>query len=192
VDRELERLARHPRLVGIRHVLTDDPDAQRMLRDDFNRGIGLLKDHGLAYDLVILEHQLEQAIQLVDRHPAQTFVLDHVGRPRIQPGGSPRWAAQLRELARRPHVVCKLSGLPEGASFRRWSEQDLAPYLDAALEAFGPRRLMFATDWPMCTLACAYARWVEIVEACTVAMSAEERDWVWSKTAEQAYRVGRR
>ncbi|APR86616.1 L-fuconolactone hydrolase [Minicystis rosea] len=187
VAQDLERLADRPKLRGVRHVVLDDPDDALMLRDDWNRGVALLAAYGLRYDLIVYERHLPQAITLVDRHPRQIFVLDHVARPEIRGAPSALYRDQLRALAARPHVYCKLSGLTTGTGPGGYTADDLAPYVDLALEAFGPRRLMFGSDWPMCILTCDYARWTGLVQQLTAALSPDERAWIWRRTAEEAY-----
>ncbi|HSZ59698.1 MAG TPA: amidohydrolase family protein [Tepidisphaeraceae bacterium] len=184
---ELERLAGRTKLKAVRHVLQDEPDDDFMLRPDFDRGIAALKEFGLRYDILIFERQLPAAIQLVDRHPELTFILDHIAKPRIKENVVSPWRANLAELARRPNVHCKLSGLVTEADHRSWTEAQLRPYLDAALEAFGPRRLMFGSDWPVCLLACGYRRWYEIVRQFASSLSSSERARLLGGTAVEAY-----
>ncbi|WP_434426373.1 amidohydrolase family protein [Nannocystis pusilla] len=187
--RHLDALAPHPALLGVRHVGVDDPDDELLLRPDFDRGIAALAKYDLAYDIIIRERHLPQALKLVDRHPRQTFVLDHMARPEISREPSAPWQSHLRLLAERPNVYCKLSGLTTGADWQRWDTEDLRPYTDLVLEAFGPRRLMFGSDWPMCLLSCEYRKWTETVQALTAALSPDERAWLWCQTAQHAYRV---
>ncbi|MGC8559148.1 MAG: amidohydrolase family protein [Phycisphaerae bacterium] len=183
----LEVLAPNPRLKGVRHVLHDEPDDGYMLRDDFNLGISLLERFNLVYDILIFERHLPQAIEFVDRHPRQIFVVDHIAKPRIAAGILEPWRTNIRELAARPNVYCKLSGAVTEADHRSWRDTDLQPYVDVVLECFGPQRLMFGTDWPVCLLASAYARWVKTVEMMIGSLSDDERDAVWSGTAVKVY-----
>ena len=143
VDRDLEHFCTNAKLKSVRHVLHDEPDDLYILREDFNSGIKLLKDFDLRYDLLIFERHLPQTIQFVDRHPNQIFILDHVAKPRVREGVISPWRENLTELARRGNVFCKLSGLVTEASWQSWTEADLDPYLQIALTAFGPERVMF-------------------------------------------------
>ena len=161
VEADLERFAAHQKFKGVRHVLQGESDDRYMLREDFNAGIRAVGARGLVYDILIFERQLPQAIELVDRHPSQTFVLDHVAKPRIKENVFEPWNRNIRELARRPNVFCKLSGMVTEADWIGWSEDQLRPYVHAVLEAFGPRRLMFGSDWPVCLVASSYAGWME-------------------------------
>lgn len=184
---DLSRLANRPKLRAVRHVLQDEPDDNYALREDFNRGIALLKEFGLRYDILIFERQLPQATALVDRHSNQTFILDHVAKPRIRENRLSPWRENLRELARRPNVYCKISGMVTEADHRTWTPPQLRPYLDVALEAFGSRRLMFGSDWPVCLLACGYRRWFQIVREFATKLTPDEQDRIFGITAIEAY-----
>jgi L-fuconolactonase len=187
VARDLSRYAGRSKLKAVRHVLQDEPDDDYMLRDDFNRGVALLKDFGLRYDILIFERHLPQAIRLVDRHPTQTFILDHIAKPRVRDGVISPWRENLKELARRPNVYCKLSGVVTEADHRNWTPQQLRPYMDVAMEAFGSRRLMFGSDWPVCLLACGYRRWHQIAREFVSKLTPDEQDRIFELTAIEAY-----
>jgi L-fuconolactonase len=156
VEEQLAEFARHPRFVGVRHVVQDEPDDHFMLRPEFLRGIGRLKQFGLTYDILIFPRQLPAAIQLVARFPEQPFVLDHLAKPFIRDGTLSPWREQVRELARFPHLLCKVSGMVTEAKWAGWQPADFRPYLETVLECFGPERLMFGSDWPVCLLAAGY------------------------------------
>ena len=156
VGDDLERLARHPRFVGVRHVVQDEPDDNFMLRPDFLRGIGRLKAHDLTYDILIFPKQLPAAIELVRRFPEQSFVLDHMAKPLIKDRTIEPWRRQIGELAQAPNVWCKVSGLITEADHAKWKPADFKPCLDVVFEAFGEDRLMFGSDWPVCLLAGSY------------------------------------
>jgi L-fuconolactonase len=187
VSAHLARFASSAKLKAVRHVLQDEPDDGYMLRDDFNRGIAALREFSLRYDILIFERHLPNATRFVDRHPNQTFILDHVAKPRIRENILSPWRENLRELARRPNVYCKLSGMPTEADWRRWTVEQLRPYAEATLEAFGPRRVMFGSDWPVCLLATAYTRWVDVVREFIANLSIAEQARVMSETAVEAY-----
>ena len=189
VKQVIEKAAANPKLKSVRHVVQDEPDERFILRDDFNRGVSMLKESGLAYDILIFERHLPHAIEFVDRHPKQVFVLDHIAKPRIRENVIEPWRTNIRELARRENVYCKVSGMVTEAGFKTWTEAQLHPYFDVALEAFGPKRLMFGSDWPVCLAAAGYSRWVEIVRRFAGGLSAGERDWLFGRTAMQAYRL---
>lgn len=188
VDDVLARYAARPRFVGVRHVVQGESDAEFLARPAFNRGVARLRAHGLVYDVLIYAAQLPGVLAFVDRHPAQAFVLDHIGKPAIEPGRFDRaWATHLRELARRPHVTCKMSGVVTEVRGARWDAATIRPYMELAMEVFGPARLMFGSDWPVCRLRGEYRTWVSTVEACTTSWSATEQDAFWGGTACRVY-----
>lgn len=186
----LESLLRHAKLKGLRHVLQDEADPAFALRPDFERGLRAMRGTGLVYDILIYAPQLPVAIQLVDRHPEQAFVLDHLAKPRIAAGEMSPWREDLRELAKRPNVWCKLSGMVTEADWRQWTPDDLRPYLDVALEAFGPRRLLAGSDWPVCTLASSYSQWWQVLRAWAANLSAVEQEAIFARNAAEVYRLG--
>ncbi len=179
--------AANPKFRAVRHVVQDEPDDRFILGADFNRGVSALRDFGLVYDILIFERQLAPSIEFVDRHPQQVFVLDHIAKPRIKDGALDPWRANIRELARRQNVFCKISGMVTEADWKTWSEEQLRPYFDVVLEAFGPKRLMFGTDWPVCLAASSYARWMEVVRKFSSGLSSDEQEWIFGRTATQAY-----
>jgi len=176
--RQLQRFAKHPRLVGVRHVVQDEPDDRFLLRADFGRGIAMLEEFGLAYDLLIRPRHLPAAVELVRRFPRQRFVLDHLAKPEIARGEIREWSRGLRALAAAPNVAAKLSGLVTEADRQGWTPAQIRPYLDVAYECFGPRRLMIGSDWPVCTLAADYGRTMAVVTEYLHGRPAEEREAV--------------
>jgi L-fuconolactonase len=186
VEQTIERLSANPKLKGVRHILQAEPD-EYMAREDFHAGITLLQQYSLTYDVLILERQLPAAIRFVDRHPDQPFVLDHIAKPLIAAHQLEPWRTQIRELARRPHVFCKLSGMVTEADFSRWTVEDLRPYAETALEAFGPERLLFGSDWPVCAVASTYNRWVSVVKQWIAKLSANEQEMILGGNAQQFY-----
>ena len=160
---QLKEFAAHPKFVGVRHVVQDEPDDRFMLGAEFLRGLGQLQPFGLAYDLLIFPKQLSAACEVVARFPEQRLVLDHIAKPAIKARQLEPWAAQIRELAQHPNVFCKLSGLVTEADHQHWREDDLLSYLDVVAEAFGPGRLMIGSDWPVCLLAASYERTMDVV-----------------------------
>lgn len=163
VEEALQQLAQYQKFVGIRHMVQSEIDDRFLLRKDFNRGVGLLKEYNLAYDILIHEQQLPATIKFVGRFPDQKFVLDHLAKPRIAAGVIRPWEQHIRELAKNPQVFCKLSGLVTEANWKSWQEADILPYLDVVFEAFGPDRLMFGSDWPVCLIAADYERVLQLV-----------------------------
>jgi len=165
VEAQLDDLDDEPHLVGLRHVVQDEPDDRFVLRPDFQRGIAALAGRGLVYDVLVYPRQLAPAVELVSRFPEQPFVLDHLAKPFIKDGRLDPWDAHVRALAQRPNAACKVSGMVTEADWEAWTPRDLLPFLDTVLEAFGPERLLFGSDWPVCLLAASYARVVDAVAA---------------------------
>jgi L-fuconolactonase len=187
VKRHIERFKENRKLVCVRHVVQGEPDDDFILRDDFNRGVETLKEFDLRYDILIFERHLPQTIAFVDRHPQQVFVLDHVAKPKIKAAEIEPWRTNMRELARRPNVYCKVSGMVTEANPQTWTPEKLRPYFDVVLEAFGPRRLMFGSDWPVCLVAVPYSRWMNTVVDWTSDLSPAERERIFGATALEAY-----
>jgi L-fuconolactonase len=155
VDAQLARVAAHSRLVGIRHIVQAEPDGF-LERPAFLRGIARLEPFDLTYDILVYARQMPAAVAFARAFPRQRFVLDHLGKPDVRAQEYQSWRAQLNQLAALPNVHCKLSGLVTEADWGSWKPEQLRPYLDAALDAFGPDRLMIGSDWPVCTLAGTY------------------------------------
>ena len=187
VKEDLERFSSHPKLKGVRHVLEDEPDDHYISRGDFNRGVAELPRFDLVYEILILERHLPQTIEFVDRHPNQVFVLDHIAKPRIKDNLITPWRENISELARRPNVSSKISGMVTEADFHNWTQAQLQPYLETVLEAFGPGRLMFGSDWPVCLAACRYGRWFEIVSEFIGGLSSSEQERILGGTAAEVY-----
>lgn len=183
----LERFASLPKVKGIRHVLHDEADDFYMLRDDFNRGISRMKSLDLRYDLLIFEKHLPQSIEFVDRHPGQVFIVDHIAKPQIKEGKISPWRENLRKLAQRDNVYCKVSGMVTEADWTSWSDDALKIYFEVVLEAFRPARLMFGSDWPVLTLASSYGRWLQSVKRAIAGLSLSEQRQVLHDTAVKAY-----
>ncbi|HEX4032620.1 MAG TPA: amidohydrolase family protein [Terracidiphilus sp.] len=187
VAADLERFSSLPKVKGVRHVLHDEPDPYYMCREDFHRGVSLLSHYGLRYDLLIFASHLPQTIEFVDRHPNQIFIVDHIAKPRIREGVLSPWRENLKELALRQNVYCKLSGLVTEARWSTWKEVDLKPYLDVAIEAFTPQRVMFGSDWPVLTLASGYGQWAQMVNNHIREFSPDEQRRILAGTAVEAY-----
>jgi L-fuconolactonase len=189
VDQELERLAAHPHFVGVRHIAQDEPDERFLLRPEFLHGVSRLARHGLCYDVLVFERQLPAALEFVRHFPEQRFVLDHVAKPKIAAGEMSPWRERIEELGALPNVACKVSGLVTEANWEHWSTADLLPYLDVVLEAFGPDRLMYGSDWPVCTLAGDYGRVYSLAETFAERLSPAERAGFFGGVAARWYEL---
>ncbi len=183
---QLDAYAGQRKLCGLRHVLQAEPD-EYFERPAFQDGIrGMLK-HGLVYDLLVLERQLDTAIRFVDRHPNQIFVLDHAGKPQIGAHELEPWRSRIGALGERQNVCCKLSGMVTEADYQRWSIDDLRPYTETVLDAFGPDRVIFGSDWPVCTVAASYSGWMDAVDTLLAQLSASERSAILGENAVRVY-----
>jgi L-fuconolactonase len=189
VEADIEKFASDKKLKAVRHVVQDEPDDQYILREDFNAGVALLDKHGLAYDILIFDRHLPYAIEFVDRHPKQRFILDHIAKPRIREGAVLPWRDNLREMAKRPNVWCKISGVVTEADHKHWTEAQLRFYIDTAIDAFGPKRIMFGSDWPVCLSATTYQDWRDLMHRATQKLSESERAAIFGGTAAEAYRI---
>jgi len=186
---ELESLAGKSKLVGIRHVVQSEPDERFLLQPDFLRGIAMLEEFDLAYDILIYTRHLPVAAEFVARFPRQRFVLDHLAKPPIKSGDFDSWARGIRGLASFPNVFCKVSGLVTEADWQAWKPEDMRPYLDVAFECFGPGRLMIGSDWPVCTVAAPYSRVMDVVKNYISKYAAEERNAVLGGNARKFWRL---
>ena len=185
---ELESLAENSKLVGVRHIVQSEPD-DFLLQPDFLRGISLLEEFDLAYDILIYTKHLPIAADFVRRFPRQRFVLDHLAKPPIKKGAVDEWARGIRELATFPNVLAKVSGLVTEADWSAWKPEDIWPYLEVAFECFGPRRLMFGSDWPVCNVAASYTQVVTLVKDYLSGYTAEERGAVLGGNAAKFWRL---
>jgi L-fuconolactonase len=185
----LDEFAANPKLKGLRHVLQDEPDDGFMLREEFNRGIRALGGTELVYDILIHERHLPTAAEFVDRHLNQIFVLDHLAKPAIREQRLSPWNKHLKELAKRPHVYCKISGMVTEANWDDWTTESLQPYFDTALECFGPSRLLAGSDWPVCLLASSYGRWWQTLDMLVSTLSVAEQAAILGDNAVRVYHL---
>ncbi|GII55809.1 amidohydrolase [Planotetraspora thailandica] len=175
------------RLVGLRHQVQDEPDPEWIARPDVLRGLRAVEEAGLVYDVLVLGSQLPAARQVIADMPGLRFVLDHAAKPPIASGEFEPWASEIAELAKLPNVACKLSGLVTEASWTEWETPQFAPYAAHVLDVFGPERVMFGSDWPVCELAASYAQVVELARELTASLSERERAAVFGGTAQEWY-----
>jgi L-fuconolactonase len=175
------------KLKGFRHVLQGDPDRALMLRPAFQRGIGELAQRGFTYDLLILPDQLGYAAELAAAFPNQPFVVDHIAKPPIRAQEIDDWMRGIRHLAAHENVCCKVSGMVTEADWQHWEPEDFRPYLDVVFAAFGPRRVLYGSDWPVCNVAGGYARAIGILEDYLRPFSAAEQAQFWGDNAVRFY-----
>ena len=187
VEAQLQRFRDKTKMVGVRHVVQDEPDAQFVLREDFMRGIGKLKAYDLVYDILIFPHQLPASIELVRRFPDQVFVLNHIAKPCIKDKQISPWDSDIKKLASFENVSCKLSGMVTEADWHNWAAEDFRPYMEVVLEAFGAERLTIGSDWPVCTLAGQYGSVVNIAADFIAQLSDNEQKAIWERNPERIY-----
>lgn len=186
---DLARLAANPLIKGIRRIIQFEADQAFCLQPGFVRGVQLLAEFGLSFDICINHTQLANTIRLVRQCPQVKFVLDHIGKPDIKGGRLDPWRAELKELAAMPNVWCKLSGLVTEADHAQWTPADLQPYIDHVIATFGFDRVMFGGDWPVSTQACDYPRWVNTLDAALPRATPADLRKLYVTNAEAFYRI---
>ncbi len=187
VEDVLDEMGNGKKLIGVRHVVQDETDPHFLERSDFNRGLALLHERNLRYDLLIRHTQLASAIGLVDRHPRQIFILDHAAKPPLRSGSLEPWKSQIRELAKRSQVAVKLSGLVTETDRSGATAEKLKPWVETLLESFGPRRILFGSDWPVCLVHTTYGEWIDLAKRLLGELSPSEKEAVLGVNAVDWY-----
>jgi len=178
-----------PRIKGIRRLYQDEPDVDFCVQPDFIRGVRLLPEFGLSFDLCLRHLHLRNTIELVRSCPGVSFVLDHIAKPDIKAGLLDPWRADIRELASFPDVMCKISGMATEADAAAWTIDDLRPYYEAVYDAFGEDRVMFGGDWPVVLMASPWRRWVDTLDELTAGLSDTAKRKLWHDNARRFYRI---
>jgi|HubBroStandDraft_6_1064221.scaffolds.fasta_scaffold163218_2 L-fuconolactonase len=186
VEERLEFFSQFKKLRGFRHIAQAEPD-DFLVGHDFARGIARLREYGFTYDILIYPSQLSAAMRLVSRFPEQRFVVNHAAKPFIKAGSREPWTSHLKAIAQNTNLFCKLSGLVTEADWVNWKPEDILPYLDVVFEAFGPERLMFGSDWPVCLLAADYGQVKRLVETYVLAHASEHRSDIFGGNAIRFY-----
>lgn len=189
VEKRLEHFSHFKKLRGVRHIAQAEADDRFLARPEFVRGVGHLKSFGLTYDILIFPRQLPAAIELVGKLPGQKFVVDHLAKPAIAAKKIEPWAGMMREIATHPNVYCKLSGMVTEADWKNWKAADFEPYLDVVFDAFGPERLLFGSDWPVCLVAASYAQVKDIVESYVDRHAPKAREAIFGENVKRFYQV---
>jgi L-fuconolactonase len=188
-EEQLLEFKDHPKFVGIRHVTQDEPDDNFIVRDDVLRGLQVLEKHNVPFDLLFYVKHLHHAKTLAERFPNLPMVIDHLAKPRIKDQALDDWIGNFRAAAKYPNVYCKLSGMITEADWQKWKSEDLKPYVETALEAFGPERCMFGSDWPVCELAGSYEQVHAALAAVLGPLGDSENARVFGGTAKEFYRL---
>lgn len=177
----------HPKFVGIRHIVQDEPDDDFIVRPAVLKGLKVLEKHQVPYDLLFFTKHLKHATTVADAVPTLKLVIDHLAKPEIKVGHFDDWATDMRKAASRPNVYCKLSGMVTEADWQHWTTADLMPYVHFALEVFGPERCMYGSDWPVCELAATYEKVFQALKQCIGKLSDAEQASILSETAVKFY-----
>jgi L-fuconolactonase len=189
IEEQLKEFFQHPKLIGVRHVVQDEPDDRFMLRDDFLKGISLLNKYNLVYDLLIFPKHLPVALELVEMFPDQAFVLDHIAKPDIKGNKIDPWQENIKKLAVYSNVSCKLSGMVTEAEWHSWKKDDFQLYMETVSAAFGSERLLIGSDWPVCTLAGTYQSVMDIVIDYINKLDQEESNGILGGNALRVYNI---
>jgi len=189
IDVILERYHPHKKIKGWRHVVQGEADHNFLIRSDFLRGISFLEKYDYAYDILIFPHQLGATLEFVKRFPHQKFVIDHIAKPYIKDGFYEGWAALMKEIAKQENVFCKVSGMITEADYTSWKAEQLHPYMDLVLEAFGTKRLMYGSDWPVCLVAGNYRQVKSIVVDFIKTLGDSEQNAIMGQNALEFYNL---
>jgi L-fuconolactonase len=187
VEERLRFFSQNRKLCGFRHIAQAEPDDQFLVSHEFTRGISCLREFGFAYDILIYPKQLPAAIELASRFPEQKFVIDHLAKPPIKIGTLKPWESYMRAIAQNQNVFCKVSGLVTEADWLHWKSSDIRPYLDVVFDAFGPERLMFGSDWPVCLLAATYGQVKGVIEMYVDAHAPQHKQNIFGGNAIRFY-----
>ena len=191
VQERLSEYSQYNKLKGFRHVLQGEQDRALMLNPDFKRGIAALSEFGFTYDILIFPDQLKYSRELAAAFPDQLFVVDHIAKPAIKAGTLEGWQQDIKALATLDNVYCKISGMVTEADWKHWTEADFRPYIDTVTEAFGIKRIMFGSDWPVCQVAGGYDRMIGIVKHYFASFSADEQALFFGGNATSFYQLNK-
>ena len=190
VGAQIDHYSANPLFKGVREITQGAADDDFFTNDAFNAGIREITKRDLTYDVLIFQPQIKAATNFIDAHPNQRFVLDHAAKPEIKSSVFPStWEKDIREIAKREHLVCKASGLVTEVRDASWDTDLMRKYFDVLLDSFGPDRIMFGSDWPVCLLASDYGRWKDTVIDLTSELSTDEQQSIFSKTAANYYGI---
>jgi L-fuconolactonase len=185
--REIEALASNPLVKGIRRIIQFEKDPEFCLRPDFVKGVQMLVDFDLHFEITITHQQFPNTIQMVKQCPQVRFMLDHIGKPDIKGQQLDPWRADIRHLSEFPNVHCKISHITTVADHENWKTADLRPYVDHVIECFGFERLYFAGDWPVVELASTYNKWIDTFSNLIASISEKERHMLFYENAQKFY-----
>ncbi|WP_031428590.1 amidohydrolase family protein [Flavimarina sp. Hel_I_48] len=177
------------KIKGFRHIVQAEKDPDFLLRKPFLAGISQLSNYNFTYDILVFPHQLGAVLEFVKKFPKQKFVIDHLAKPYIKDGFIEGWANQIKAIGACENVWCKLSGMITEADYKKWTYKDLDPYMNIVLEAFGPERILYGSDWPVCLVAGQYGEVLEVAKRFANSLSAQEQEQFWFKNAIEFYNL---
>ena len=189
LENQLAEFTKHPKFVGVRHVVQDEPEDDFIIQPNFVKGVQLLRKYDLAYDILVFPKHLPNSVKLVEQCPDQTFVLDHIAKPLIKDGKISPWNKNIKHLAALPNVYCKVSGMVTEADWATWKPEDIYPYLDVVFAAFGSDRILIGSDWPVCRVADDYKRVMDVVIHYIKNFTAADQEKVLGGNAVKAYKL---
>lgn len=189
IEQQLDRLSSRDKLCGFRHIVQGESDVNFLLRSDFTHGVHALKAYDFTYDILVYPFQLVAALEFVRTLPDQKLVIDHMAKPYIKDQFIDGWSVLMRAIAKYPHVHCKISGIITEAAWNEWTYEQIAPYLDVVFEAFGPDRVMYGSDWPVCLVAGSYADVYGLVERYTETFSEADKDKLFGLNGRAFYGI---
>ncbi len=189
LDKVLEIYSKHPKLKGFRHIVQAETDHNFLLREKFLRGIAALEKYNFTYDILIFPHQLGSVLEFVKKFPKQKFVIDHIAKPYIKDGFFDGWATLMLEIGKLPNVSCKLSGIVTEADYKTWTAAKIAPYLDLVFKAFGSKKLLFGSDWPVCLVAGNYTQIKKLITDYIAKLPVEDQKNIMGQNAIEFYNI---
>ena len=189
IENVLEKYSTDKIVKGFRHVVQGEADHNFLLRPNFSRGISLLEKHNFTYDILVFPHQLGSVLEFVKKFPHQKFVIDHIAKPYIKDGYFEGWATMMTAIGKHENVSCKMSGMVTEADFNTWSPEQIHPYMDTALEAFGSKRILFGSDWPVCLVAGNYSKIKKLTTDFISQLSQIEQNSIMGNNAIEFYNL---
>ena len=189
IENVLEKYSTDKNVKGFRHVVQGEADHNFLLRPNFSRGISLLEKHNFTYDILVFPHQLGSVLEFVKKFPHQKFVIDHIAKPYIKDGYFEGWATMMTAIGKHENVSCKMSGMVTEADFNTWTPEQIHPYMDTALEAFGSKRILFGSDWPVCLVAGNYSKIKKLTTDFISQLSQIEQNSIMGNNAIEFYNL---
>ena len=189
IERQLNEFAAHPKFKGVRHLVESEPKDDWLIQESVLNGLRELSSRGLSYDLLVHTRHLKYATTVTNECPEVRFVIDHMAKPPIASREIDVWTTEMKKIASNANVFCKLSGLVTEADWTNWRADDLKPYLEVVLECFGPKRMMFGSDWPVCLLAASYGKVLEAFQTLLAELNDEDRSGIFADNAIEFYRI---